>query len=92
MENTSVSDMLVKVETLLTNALALDFVKVTSNDGSHFNVIAVGSCFDGLTPVKRQQAVYGPLMELIASNAMHAVNIKTFTPEQFSRDRKLMGL
>jgi acid stress-induced BolA-like protein IbaG/YrbA len=55
-----------------------------SVDGSHVNVVVVSPVFAGLTPVKKQQVVYGALSEQIASGAIHAVNMKTYTPEQWA--------
>ncbi|MGM0614986.1 MAG: BolA family protein [Pseudomonadota bacterium] len=52
-------------------------------EGCNFQVTAVGNVFDGLTPVKRQQLVYGALSDEIASGALHAISIKTFTPTQW---------
>ncbi|TVM08335.1 BolA family transcriptional regulator [Vreelandella aquamarina] len=52
-------------------------------EGCNFQVTAVGDVFDGLTPVKRQQLVYGALSNEIASGALHAISIKTFTPTQW---------
>ncbi|WNK21402.1 BolA family transcriptional regulator [Halomonas piscis] len=52
-------------------------------EGCDFQVIAVGEAFEGLTPVKRQQLVYGALSDQIASGALHAVSIKTYTPAQW---------
>ncbi|MDR6295997.1 acid stress-induced BolA-like protein IbaG/YrbA [Pantoea dispersa] len=54
-------------------------------------VIAVGEMFGELSRVKKQQAVYAPLMEYIADNRIHAVSIKTYTPAEWARDRKLNG-
>ena len=71
--------------------LSLDEV-IVNGDGSHFQVIAVGSLFDGMSRVKQQQAVYAPLMEYIADNRIHALSIKAYTPAQWERDRKLSGL
>ncbi|QOR39395.1 BolA family transcriptional regulator [Billgrantia diversa] len=52
-------------------------------EGCNFQVIAVGDAFEGLSPVKRQQLIYGALAEEIASGAVHAVSIKTYTPAQW---------
>lgn len=52
-------------------------------EGCNFQVIAVGSAFESLTPVKRQQLVYSALQEEIASGALHAISIKTYTPAQW---------
>ncbi|MHB0774365.1 BolA family protein [Halomonas sp. WWR20] len=54
-------------------------------EGCNFQVIAVGEVFSGLTPVKRQQLIYGALSEEIASGELHAVSIKTYTPEQWEK-------
>ena len=53
-------------------------------EGCNFQVIAVGDAFEGLSPVKRQQLVYAALSDEIASGALHAISIKTFTPAQWS--------
>lgn len=74
------------IEKLLIDALGLAEVQVKS-EGSHFQIIAVGDCFDGLSRVKQQQKVYGPLREMIADNTMHAVTIKAFTPQQWQREK-----
>lgn len=79
-----------EIQTVLMNALPLEEVHV-SGDGSHFQVIAVGELFAELSRVKKQQAVYAPLMPFIADNRMHAVSIKTYTPAEWARDRKLNG-
>lgn len=83
MENNEIKDVLM-------NELALDEVHVTG-DGSHFQVIAVGELFVGMSRVKKQQIVYAPLMGYIADNRIHALSIKTYTPGEWLRDRKLNG-
>jgi len=54
-------------------------------DGSHVNVVVVSPVFEGLSPVKKQQLVYAVLSEQIASGVIHAVNMKTYTPEQWAK-------
>ena len=80
-----------EIKQVLMDKLALTDAIVTG-DGSHFQVIAVGDLFDGMSRVKQQQAVYAPLMEYIADNRIHALCIKAYTPAQWERDRKLSGL
>ncbi len=79
-----------EIQAVLMQALSLDEVHV-SGDGSHFQVIAVSDIFEPMSRVKKQQAVYAPLMEYIADNRIHAVSIKTYTPAEWARDRKLSG-
>ncbi|WP_047682035.1 MULTISPECIES: BolA family iron metabolism protein IbaG [Xenorhabdus] len=79
-----------EIKKVLMEKLVLDEV-IVSGDGSHFQVIAVGEIFGELSRVKQQQTVYAPLMEYIADNRIHALSIKTYTPAQWQRDRKLQG-
>lgn len=79
-----------EIKDVLMNALALQEVHVTG-EGSHFQVIAVGELFADMNRVKKQQAVYAPLMEYIADNRIHALSIKAYTPQEWQRDRKLNG-
>ena len=52
-------------------------------EGSNYDVTAIGSMFEGLRPVRKQQLVYGALSENIADGSIHAVNIRTFTPAEW---------
>jgi len=52
--------------------------------GSSFQITAVGSLFEGLNAVKKQQCVYAALNDKIADGTIHAVTIKTFTPAQWA--------
>ena len=79
-----------EIESILRAALALDELYVKGDNG-HFQVIAFSALFDGMSRVKKQQTIYAPLTEQIASNAIHALSIKAFTPEEWQRDRKLNG-
>lgn len=80
------------IEDKLKAALSLESVYVMTEDNSHFQVIAVGEMFADLSRVKKQQAVYAPLADLIANNTIHALSIKTYTPTEWQRERKLLGL
>lgn len=51
-------------------------------DGNHCTITVVSKDFDGLNTVKRQQLVYGCLSDLIASGELHAVNMRTCTPDE----------
>jgi len=60
-----------------------------SGDGSHFDVTVISEVFAGKTPVNRQRMVYATVNEQITSGTLHAINIKTYTPEEWERARKL---
>lgn len=51
-------------------------------DGNRFEIRIVSDAFEGLSPVKRQQAVYAEIRDLIASGAIHAVGIRAMTPAE----------
>jgi acid stress-induced BolA-like protein IbaG/YrbA len=52
-------------------------------EGSHYEIRVVGEVFAGLRPVARQQLVYAAMSEQIADGSIHAVNIRTFTAEEW---------
>ena len=56
-----------------------------SIDGSHVNLVVVSPAFEGLSPVKKQQLVYGALNDAIASGVIHAVHMKTYTPAEWAQ-------
>lgn len=61
----------------------LDELDVTvETDGYQYQVKAVGEIFEGLNAVKRQQVIYRCLNEYIIDGTIHAVTIKTYTPEE----------
>ncbi|MEH6617564.1 MAG: BolA/IbaG family iron-sulfur metabolism protein [Porticoccus sp.] len=69
------------VKKLLLATLADCEVSV-EGDGRHFDIMVVGDLFAGLRPVQRQQKVYSVLQGEISKGAIHAVNMKTLTPEE----------
>lgn len=77
-----------KIEELLKNSLYLDEVYV-QGENSHYGVIAVSDNFATLSKVKQQQMIYAPLTEFFATNVIHALTIKTFTTEQWKKERLL---
>jgi len=52
-------------------------------DGNHVSLNVVSAQFEGLNAVKKQQLVYACLQEQIASGAIHAVHMKTYTPQEW---------
>jgi acid stress-induced BolA-like protein IbaG/YrbA len=61
-------------------------------DGSHFDAIVVGEVFAGLSLVKQQQMVYATVVDKITSGQLHALSIKTYTPQDWERAKKLQLL
>ncbi len=77
-----------EVENLIKAGLPECEVSV-KGDGSHFDAIVVGEVFAGLSPVKKQQLVYATVVDRITSGQLHALSIKTYTPEEWAKASKL---
>ncbi len=75
---------------LLKAAFPYADIAVTGQAGK-FDLRIVDVQFEGVRPVARQQAVYAPLNEHIASGVVHAVTIKAMTPEEW-RKASLFGV
>ena len=75
-----------EIEKLINDAIELDELHVKF-DGSQCTVIAVADFLGELSRVKRQQAIYAPLAEVINAGTIHAVTIKTFTTSDWKREK-----
>jgi BolA protein len=49
--------------------------------GGHFSITVVSDTFTGQTPIRRHQAVYALLADLIP-NRIHALQLRTLTPDE----------
>ena len=70
-----------KVKSLITEKLPDSQVIVENLKGNdHLQVTVISSRFNGLSLVKQHQLVYAALKEELASEAIHALALKTETP------------
>ncbi len=60
---------------------------LVQGEGAKFTVTVVTDRFASMRPVAKQQLIYGPLNEHIASGAIHAVTMRTFTQEEWRKAR-----
>lgn len=58
-----------------------------SLDGNHASLLVVSPAFAGMPTVKKQQLVYSALTEPLADGRIHAVHMKTLTPEQWQQQQ-----
>lgn len=72
------------VKVLLQEKLADCQIEVEIN-GSHYNVTVIGEIFEGKRAVQRQQLVYSALRDQIAAGDIHAVNMRTYTPQEWQQ-------
>lgn len=52
-------------------------------EGCNFSVTVVSKKFDGSSTVKSQQMVLAAVQDPIATGELHAVTVKTYTPEEW---------
>ena len=62
--------------------LACTHLEVTG-DGAHFEAVVVSPAFAGLPRVRQHQLVYGALGERMREE-IHALSMKTFSPEEWA--------
>ena len=74
------------IETLLREGLPCDHLTV-DGDGQHFQAVIVCAEFAGLTRVQRQQRVNAVLKGHFDTGVLHALSMKTLTPEEWSVPR-----
>ena len=72
------SDIKALIESGLTNSIV-----TVDGDGRHFNAIVISTMFAGKSRIEKQQLVYATLGDRIATGVIHAISIKTFTPEEW---------
>jgi stress-induced morphogen len=60
---------------------ALVFVKDLTGGGDHLEAVVVSAQFTGKTKVKQHQLVYSAVEEAMSTEAIHALALKTYTPE-----------
>lgn len=49
--------------------------------GDHYQAIVVSSMFEGKSLIQQHQMVYGAVRQAMASEAIHALSLKTYTPQ-----------
>ncbi len=87
------------IEDALVSSLEATHVEVVDNSaghanhlgaedgGGHFAVVVVSRAFRGLSRIAAQKLVYETLAELMTED-IHALSMRTFTPEQWTADRR----
>jgi acid stress-induced BolA-like protein IbaG/YrbA len=75
-----------QVATLIRDSLPEAEVQVQdlTGGGDHYQVLVVSPAFAGRTLVQQHQLVYAAVREAMSSQAIHALALKTSTPEQWA--------
>lgn len=58
-----------------------------AGDGRHFQALIVTPDFEGLPLLRRHRLVYDLLQSHIDADVLHAISMRTLTPEQWAAER-----
>lgn len=72
------------IKQMITDALS-DATVIVEGDGRHFDVVVVSPDFSDKSRIQKQQLVYKALGDSITSGKLHAIALKTFTPEEWQQ-------
>lgn len=72
------------VENIIKNAIDCEWVAAESFDNVHFTVVVVAKAFEGKSRVAQHQMIMALFHDALAENALHALSIKTYTPEKWA--------
>ena len=73
-----------QIQTWIAHELPCEHLAV-SGDGQHFEAVIVSAEFAGLSRVARQQKVNAILKARFDTGELHALSMKTLTPEEWRR-------
>ncbi|NJK28461.1 MAG: BolA/IbaG family iron-sulfur metabolism protein [Coleofasciculaceae cyanobacterium SM2_3_26] len=59
-------------------------VQDLTGGGDHYQVSVMSDCFAGKSLVQQHQMIYAALGQALSTEAIHALAIKTYTPETWA--------
>ena len=72
-----------ELKSIITAGLPCEHIELTG-DGRHWYATIVSPEFEGMRPIARHQRVYATLGNRMATNEVHALSMKTFTPAEWA--------
>lgn len=73
-----------EIESLIEAGLPDSQVYV-DGDGTHFNALVICPHFAGKTRIQRQQMVYDTVRAQLLDGTLHALSVKTMTPDEWDK-------
>ena len=75
----------IQIQKTIKNVLEDALVEITNppQDGLHFEAVVVSALFEGKSLVEQHQMVMDALKDLFSSS-LHALSLKTYTPDQWA--------
>jgi acid stress-induced BolA-like protein IbaG/YrbA len=72
-----------QLQQIIAEGLPCEHLEV-QGDGRHWFATIVSAAFEGQRAIARHQRVYGALGARMASDEVHALSMKTFTPAEWA--------
>lgn len=72
------------IKKLIESALPDCTTLIEGDDGVHFNATVISPVFSNKNRIQKQQLVYAALGNRIADGTIHAISIKTYTPDEWN--------
>jgi acid stress-induced BolA-like protein IbaG/YrbA len=73
-----------QLEAYIHAGLPCEYVRVMGDDGAHFEAVIVSPSFNGKNMVQQHQLVYAALGDRMREE-IHALSMKTFTPQKWQQ-------
>ena len=77
----------IEIQKIIESNLKCNYIKVTGDDGTHFEAVIVSDAFINQSMIKQHQQVYSALGNMMQKE-IHALSIKTFTPDDWDQIKK----
>ena len=62
-----------------------------AGENAHYSTLVISAVFEGKSKIEQHRLVYATLREEMATQVVHALALKTFTPTEWERDRTKHG-
>ena len=72
-----------ELQTIISSGLPCEHLEV-SGDGRHWSAVIVSPEFEGKRAIARHQRVYATLGQRMATDEVHALSMKTYTPAEWA--------
>lgn len=76
-----------EIQQLIEAGMKTEVVRV-KGDGRHFTAVVVSPEFADKSRLDRQRLVFGALKQALASDRLHAITLKTYTPDEWHQIEK----
>lgn len=72
------------IQAAIEAAISVDFININTEDNIHFYVTVVSCEFQSLTKMQQHKRILDLFQQQIADNTIHAMSLKTYTPEKWA--------